>query len=130
MIKGTLKPMMKPIHKGKVLDISLSEFGYLDYYAECTYKYIKSKEKYILSVRLYRHDIEDKMRISNKGIDTQYIFGTRETIEENICRVVYEMCVNKHFDDYVERYEYDLTCFDRGNELFEMESINQKNDKE
>lgn len=126
MIKGTLKPVMKPIHKGKVLDISLSEFGYSDYYAECTYRFIKSKEKYALSVRLYRYDIEDKMRISNKGIDTQYISGTRETIEENVCRVIYEMCINNHFDDYVERYEYDLVCFDRGNELFEQESMNQK----
>ena len=129
MIKGTLKPVMKPIRKGQVLDISLSEFGYQDYYAECTYKYIKSKEKYMLSVRLYRYDIEDKMRISNKGIDFQYISGTKETIEENICRVIYEMCVNKHFDDYVERYEYDLVCFDRGNELYEKESIDLKNDE-
>lgn len=130
MIKGTLKPVMKPIHKGKVLEISLSNFGYDYYCAECTYRYIKCREKYALSVRLYRYDIEDKMRISNKGIDTQYISGTRETIEENICRVIYEMCINKHFDDYVKKYEYDLACFDRGNELFEQESMNQKNDKE
>lgn len=130
MIKGTLKPEMKPFRKGQVLDISLTKFGYSDYYAECIYKYIQSMDKYMLSVRLYRYDIEDRMRISNKGIDTQYIYGTRETIEENICRVIYEMCANNHFDDYVKKYEYDLACFDRGNELFEQESMNQKNDKE
>lgn len=123
MIKGTLKPVMKPTRKGQVLDISLSTFGYQNYYAECTYHFIKSKEKYALCVRLYRSDIEDKMKISNQGIDTQYISGTRDTIEENICRVIHEMCVNKHFDDYVERYEYYLKCFDRGNELFEKERL-------
>lgn len=123
MIKGILKPIMKPVYKGHVLDISLAEFGYEDYYAECMYRYIKSKEKYALSVRLYRYDIDDQMKISNQGIDTQYISGTKDTIEENICRVIHEMCVNKHFDDYVERYEYYLNCFDRGNELFEKERI-------
>lgn len=128
MIKGTLKPVMKPIRKGQVLDISLSAFGYQDYYAECIYYFNKREEKYELSVRLYRSDIEDKMKISNHEIDTQYISGTRDTIEENICRVIYEMCAKKHFNVYVERYEYYIKCFDRGDDLFETERLEKLND--
>ena len=29
-----------------------------------------------------------------------------------------------YFDYFVERYEYELKCFERGNELFEMERLN------
>ena len=67
------------------------------------------------------------MKISSKGIDTQYISGTREAIVENICRVVHQMYLEGHFDYYVNRYEYELDCFDRGNELLEQERLNQAN---
>ena len=31
------------------------------------------------------------------------------------------------FDKYIERYEYETKCFDRGNELFEMERLGGNN---
>ena len=31
------------------------------------------------------------------------------------------------FDKYIERYEYETKCFDRGNELFEMERLSDNN---
>ena len=33
------------------------------------------------------------------------------------------------FDKYIDRYEYELKCFDRGNDLFESESMSQCNVK-
>lgn len=134
-IKGTLKPMMKPRCRGNNLTINLSQFGYKDYFVECLYYFNKKEEKYALSVYLCRNDLEDRMKLSCKHIDTQYISGTRETIVEYICRVIYQLANNivndngeKYLDYFVDRYEYELACFERGNELFEQEQINQVND--
>lgn len=125
-----IKSIMKPIYKGHTLEIDLSEFGYKDYVAECTYRFVKKEGKYALSMWLCKKDLDDRMKLSSKKIDTQYISGTRENIEENICRVIHQMCISKSFDYYIGRYEYELACFERGNELFEIERMNKKNDYE
>lgn len=128
-----IREMMKPRYKGNTLTISLSKFGYQNYIVECEYHFNKSKEKYSLSMWLNKTDLEDRMRLSSKKVDTQYITGTRETIVENICRIVHQAAtvVNKngvrYFDPFVARYEYELKCFERGNELFEQERLNQIN---
>ena len=128
-----LRAMMKPRCKGHAVEISLSNWGYKGYIVECTYFFDKKKDKYLLSMWLRNTDIEDRMRLSSKKVDTQYISGTKETIIENICRVVYQAANvadengKKYFDHFVERYEYELTCFERGNELFEQERLAQSN---
>ncbi len=131
-----LRELMKPKFKGNTLTIELSDFGYEGYFVECAYHFNKRKGKYSLSMWLNRNDMEDRMRLSSKKVDTQYIYGTRETIVENICRVVHHMATvvddddkkERYFDHFVERYEYELACFERGNELFEQERLNKTND--
>lgn len=131
-----LREMMKPRCNGNTLTIGLSKWGYPNYVAECEYHFNKAKEKYSLSMWLNRCDLEDRMRLSSKKVDTQFISGTKETIIENICRVVYQAatvineCGEKYFDKYVNRYEYELACFERGNELFEKEALEKSNDNE
>lgn len=124
-----LRELMQPKLKGQAVEISLSEWGYQNYIVECAYLFDKSKGKYALSLWLNRHDLEDRMLLSSKKVDSQYISATRETIVENICRIVhYAVTVAdengaKYFDSYIERYEYELKCFERGNELFEQERL-------
>ncbi len=124
-----LTEMMKPRFKGHIAEFNLSKWGYKNYIAECVYHFDKHEGKYSLSIYLKRNDLEDRMLLSSKKVDTQYISGTRETIVENICRIVhYATTVAdengvKYFDFYVERYEYELACFERGNELFEQERL-------
>ena len=128
---------MQPKFKGNTLTIELSDFGYKNYFVECAYHFDKPNSKYSLSMWLNRNDIEDRMMLSSKKVDTQYISGTRETIVENICRIVHHAATVenengvRYFDHYVERYEYELACFERGNELFEQERLVKLNaDKE
>ena len=128
---------MQPQFKGNTITIELSDFGYENYIVECAYHFDKHEDKYALSMWLNRSDIEDRMKISSKKVDTQYISGTRETIWENVCRIVHQAATvendegNRYFDYFVERYEYELACFDRGNELFEKERLAKLNaDKE
>ena len=128
-----LREIMKPRCNGNALTINLSKWGYQNYIAECEYHFDKIKKKYFLSMWLNRCDLEDRMRLSSKKVDTQYISGTRETIIENVCRVVHQAATvtnddgEKFFDKYVGRYEYELACFERGNELFEEERLNRNN---
>lgn len=126
-----LREMMHPKFEGNAMKFYLSNYGYKNYVAECAYHFDKRKGKYSLSMWISRTDIEDRMCLSSKKIDTQYISGTKETIIENICQIVlYAATVvsdkenNKtYFDPFVERYEYELKCFERGNELFEQERL-------
>ncbi len=124
-----LREMMKPKFKGQSIEINLSEWGYQNYIVESTYLFDKYKGKYSLSLWLNRRDLEDRMLLSSKKVDTQYISATRETIIDNVCRIVHQAATaidkngKKYFDPYVERYEYELKCFERGNELFEQESL-------
>lgn len=129
-----LRETMKPRYNGNTLTISLSKWGYYNYIAECIYHFDKKEGKYSLSIWLNRTDLEDRMGLSSKKVDTQYISGTKETIVENICRIVYQAATvsnedgEKYFDKYVKRYEYELECFEIGNELFEQERVLKLND--
>lgn len=128
-MNGSIKPVMKPKYKGSLIDIDLTKFGYNDYSVECNYYFDDSAGKYALSLYLRRNDIADRMKISSKGIDTQYIHGDKATIVENVCRVVHSLVTvaddngEKFLDYYVKRYEYELECFDRGNEILEKERL-------
>lgn len=129
LFKRSLRELMQPKFKGNTLTIELSDFGYENYFVECAYHFDKPNGKYAFSMWLNRTDMEDRMMLSSKKIDTQYIPGTKETIVENICRIVHQAATvpNKegvrYFDYFVERYEYELACFERGNELFEQERL-------
>lgn len=130
LMKRSLKELMQPKFKGNTIAIELSDFGYENYFVECAYHFDKHEDKYALSMWLNRNDMEDRMKLSSKKVDTQYIPGTRETIVENICRIVRQAATvsnkkngKKYFDRFVERYEYELACFERGNELYEKERL-------
>lgn len=137
LMKKSLKELMQPQFKGNTITIKLSDFGYENYIVECAYHFDKHEDKYDLSMWLNRTDLEDRMMLSSKKVDTQYIPGTRETIVDNICRIVHQAATVendngvRYFDYFVERYEYELSCFERGNELFEKERLAKLNaDKE
>ena len=116
--------MLKYENKGHVIEIKLpEECGYKGYSVECRYQYDKLKEKYMLSMWLRKDGIDDTFKIDSQEIDTQYINSTKETIRQNICKIVEQASLSGYFDCYIERYEYTCKCFDRGNELFENEII-------
>lgn len=122
--------MLNVKYKGNTIEIDLpEECGHEGYSAECTYKYDKHKEKYILSMWLKHKDIDDKFKIDSQEIDTQYIPGTRETIVDNICKIVENASLSGFFEYYINRYEYGKACFERGNDLFENERLGLPTDE-
>lgn len=120
------KEKIRPLYKGYKIEINLSKFGYRNYILECSYFYDKSQNNYCVSMWINRKDVEDKLRISYKKINTQYISGTKENIVENICEVIEQMCDSKYFDEYIKKYEYDLCAFDKGDEILEREHLQKK----
>lgn len=116
--------MFKYKAKGYTIEIKLSgKYKSKGYSVECTYKFDKTKEKYLLSMWLKKDNIDNKFKIDSQGIDTQYINGTKETIRQNICRIVDQASSSGYFDYYIQRYEYTMKCFDKGDEYFEKERI-------
>lgn len=114
--------MLNTVREGYTIRIKLpEECGYEGYSVKCTYRYNKKKEKYLFSMQLKRDDIDDDFKIDSQEIDTQYISGTKETIEKNIIRIVEQASLSGYFDYYIERFNYTCNCFERGNELFERE---------
>ena len=48
-------------------------------------------------------------------------------INSGILKKVDTLLNDGFFDKYIDRYEYETKCFDRGNELFEMERFGENN---
>lgn len=110
---------MKAKCKGYTIEFDLKEYGYKDYSALCTYKFNKSIGKYSLEMELKNKNIGDGFRIDRQEIDTQYISGTRDSIQDNIARIIEQAGLSGFFDIYIKRYEYTYMCFEKGNELYE-----------
>lgn len=118
--------MLKAMREGYTIKFDLP--SYKNYSVKCLYKYHKQKGQYSLSMWITRKDVDDDFKIDYQEIDTQYIPGTRETIEKNISIIVEEMDKSRYFDFYVERFEYTCKCFDKGNDFFEHEELNTIDD--
>jgi len=115
--------MLNVIKEGYTIRINLpGAYEKKGYSVKCSYKFNEKEQKYLLSMWLTRSDIDNDFKI-----DAQYIPGTRGTIRENIIKIVeYALLIN-YFDRYIQRYEYELKCFDRGNELLETEFSSTEN---
>lgn len=114
-------------NEGFAITINLSQFNddekYRGYAASCQYKYDKQKQKYSLCMWLKHSTMDQKYHVEYDGIDTQYISGTRETIRENICRIVEVMMKQKYFDYFIDRYEYDMKCCEKGAEILDAKGM-------
>lgn len=117
--------MLRKFREGYTIRIQLpEECGHKGYSVKCTYKYNKKINKYILDMWLMQDGIDDEFQIRSQEIDKQPISGTKDTIEDNICKIVEYASLSGYFNHYIERFEYTYNCFDRGNEMFEKERLN------
>lgn len=117
--------MLKYKNEGYVIDVTLpEECGYEGYSVECRYKYEKIQDRYLLSMWLKRETIDNTFKIDGQKIDAQYISSTRETIKQDICRIVEQASLSGFFDYFIERYEYTCKCFDIGSDIVDKELTN------
>lgn len=50
-----------------------------------------------------------------------------KSIKKDMTALVTNLLTEGFFKEYIERYEYELKCFDLGNEFFELERMGGKN---
>lgn len=104
-------------NKGSTIEINLPQEGITNGYSvECTYKYNKYLDKYMLSMWIKNENDNDGFMISHKHINTMPVSGNRETIIENICRIVDQATRNGYFKSFIKDYEQVKRYCEKGRE--------------
>lgn len=131
--------MSKIKRKGYTVEVDLGLYGYDGYSVECTYRYIRKKEKYLLHMGLMCQNMDGCrfriLPIDLYNIDAQYIHGTKETIVDDIDRIVEyaatheedEKTHEKFFDKYINQINYMFKCCEIGNEILEEKRLSEIN---
>lgn len=120
-----LKNKLITIDEGKCIRVQLpEECGYIGYSVRCIYKYDKENHKCLLSMWLLRDDIEDGFKLDSQEIDTQYLSNApTECFEYSIKHIIECASMSEYFEKYIKRFEYTYKCFDKGNEIFSNEEL-------
>lgn len=103
------------------------ECGYTGYSVKCTYKYIKQKEKYSLSMWLMKSASYDKFKINLLEIGTEYIYSSKSNVENNIRKLVINAALSGYFDEYVECFD-SLYGYDMGTKAYSPSFLRQGDD--
>lgn len=118
--------MLKRNYLGTTISFVLPENKYKGYVVDCTYKFIKHMNKYAVNLWLRRSDISDRLPIGSQGINTQYITSDKENIQNDIGNMIEQAANSTFFDEYIERFEYYVKCFEFGNKHFEDQKFDNK----
>ena len=73
-----------------------------------------------------------QLMLKENSVDKWDLIGKAESLEFNVDYKIINKAILKHvatllsdsfFDYYIDRYEYELECFDRGNSIIEKERL-------
>lgn len=82
-------------------------------------KWDNEKKKYYATLRLQENTVEKWDLIEDKvNIEME---SDMKTIKRDMAQYVTNLFVDGFFKKYIDRYEYELKCFDRGFEVLEKE---------
>lgn len=76
------------------------------------------EQKYKTDLFLKYKDVDSWKLIEENTIEFE---ANHKTICSAVLKKVSELYAENFFDYYIDRYEYELKCADKGNELFESE---------
>ena len=86
----------------------------------------KEKENYTVELRIKENTVEKWDLIENAE---SFEFNTNyKTINSAILKQVSALLEEGFFNYYIDRYEYDIACSNRGNEFYEKERIGVTHD--
>lgn len=81
------------------------------------------REKQVYNSTLFlKANTVDDWKLIEKAENLEFN-SPRNTIKSIILKHIATLLEQGFFDYYIERYEYELRCFDRGNKLFEEERL-------
>lgn len=112
---------------GSAMEIELTgKYVNSGYFAFVLYKYLPNKEKYSVELWLRRKDIDDLFSVGGQKIECQLITSSKETIKEDIQKIIDIMCERKMFDEYIERFVFTYKACDLGGDILERERLAKK----
>ena len=76
-------------------------------------------KKYFVTLYIKRRDI-DMLDLIEEQENVKFD-SDMKSIRTDIAKSITTLLTDGFFAKYIERYEYEMNCFDRGNELFENE---------
>lgn len=83
----------------------------------------KENNNYEATFYIKRNDI-DLLELIEKLENVSFQNSDSKTIRTNIANYITTLLSDGFFDYYINRYEYEQKCFDKGNDIFEMERLN------
>lgn len=107
------------------LDINLEN----SYWVRADAKYNHESQRYDMTFYIKENTIDRYAAIEPLNNEHITFHGERKTIKTEILRYVSSLLSQNSFDDCIRNYEYEVKCFERGNELFEDEGIYDKEDR-
>ena len=93
-----------------------------DYKVKAEYIFNKDSGKYLVSFYLRQVNVGMWDQI-HKATDIVFD-STYETIKTDIAKYFTKLLIEGFFQYYIDRYVYQMKCFDKGNDLYERECLN------
>lgn len=93
-----------------------------EYQIKAEYIYDRASEKYLVSFYICQSQVgmwDQIDKATNIAFDSP-----REIIKTDIAKYFTKLLIEGFFKYYIDRYIYQMKCFDRGNDLFERERLN------
>lgn len=93
-----------------------------NYKVKAEYVFDKVSGKYIVTFYLRQSHVGMWDQIDKA---TNITFDSpRETVKTDIAKYFTKLLIEGFFQYYIDRYVYQMNCFDRGNDLYEKERLN------
>lgn len=93
-----------------------------NYIIKAEFVFDKTIKKYLVSFYIRQSNVRMWDQIDKA---TDILFDSpRETIKADIAKYFTKLLIKGFFKYYIDRYEYQMKCFDRGNDLYERERLN------
>lgn len=83
----------------------------------------KENNHYEVIFYIKRNDI-DLLELIEKLENVSFQNSDSKSIRTDIANYITTLLSDGFFDYYINRYEYEQKCFDKGNDIFEMERLN------
>lgn len=93
-----------------------------NYMVKAEFIFDKTVNKYQVSFYIRQNQIGMWDQI-DKATDITFD-SPRETIKADIAKYFTKLLIEGFFQYYIDRYVYQMKCFDKGNDLYEKERLN------
>lgn len=96
-----------------------------DYKVIALAKWNYKEKKYYVTLLIHEQSVDNWSLIEEP--ERISLESDVKSIKNDMATLVTNLLTEGFFKKYIKRYEYELKCFDRGNELFEKERMDTKN---